>query len=106
VRPLYDDGATKAQEATRDYVLRLDGGAGAPPLPSVIGGKITTYRRLAEHALAELAPTFPALGRAWTAGAVLPGGDIPGGNVTAWREHMLAAHAGLDAVLVRRLCRS
>ena len=76
VRPLYDDGATRAQEATRDYVLDLD--AAGPPLLSVFGGKITTYRRLAEAALARLAPYLPAATRRlWTATAPLPGGDFP-----------------------------
>ncbi|TIS74778.1 MAG: hypothetical protein E5X00_19100, partial [Mesorhizobium sp.] len=51
VRPLYDDGASKAQEATRDYVLKADGGEGAAPLLNAFGGKITTFRRLAESML-------------------------------------------------------
>ena len=73
VRPLRDDGASKAQEATRDYVLELEG---TPPLLSVFGGKITTHRRLAEAAMAKLARYFPGIGRAWTATAALPGGDF------------------------------
>jgi glycerol-3-phosphate dehydrogenase len=77
VRPLYDDGASEAQAATRDYVLKVDGGAGQPPLLSIFGGKITTYRRLAEAALEKLAQYFPKLGRPWTSGAPLPGGDFP-----------------------------
>jgi glycerol-3-phosphate dehydrogenase len=77
VRPLYDDGATKAQEATRDYVLKLNKTGGQAPLLSVFGGKITTYRRLAEHALEQLAPFFPGVKPAWTANASLPGGDFP-----------------------------
>ena len=56
VRPLYDDGAKSATAATRDYVLSLD--ASAAPLLNVFGGKITTYRRLAEAALAKLAPAL------------------------------------------------
>ena len=77
VRPLHDDGASRAQAATRDYVLTLDAKAGEAPLLSVFGGKITTYRKLAEAAMAKLAPHFPDLGRAWTATARLPGGDFP-----------------------------
>ena len=73
VRPLLDDGASKAQEATRDYVLALE----APALLSVFGGKITTYRRLAEAAMAKLARLFPGMRGAWTAGVALPGGDFP-----------------------------
>jgi len=76
VRPLYDDGSGKAQETTRDYILRLEGGPGAPPLLNIYGGKITTYRRLAEHALDLLEP-YTGRTRAWTAEAALPGGDFP-----------------------------
>ena len=73
VRPLYDDGAKSATAATRDYVLSLDQ-TGAPLL-NVFGGKITTYRRLAEHALQKLAPLIGGKGD-WTAGVPLPGGDF------------------------------
>lgn len=76
VRPLYDDGASKAQEATRDYVLDVEAGAGQAPVLSVFGGKITTARRLAEHALEKLAP-YLKIGKPWTAGASLPGGNFP-----------------------------
>jgi glycerol-3-phosphate dehydrogenase len=74
VRPLRDDGSGKAQAATRDYVLELQG---SPPVLSVFGGKITTHRRLAEAVLAKLAPYFPGLPQPWTATAALPGGDFP-----------------------------
>jgi glycerol-3-phosphate dehydrogenase len=81
VRPLYDDGASAAQEATRDYVLHLDARLGQGPALSVFGGKITTYRRLAEAALKKLAPHMPVprAGKppGWTAEAPLPGGDFP-----------------------------
>jgi glycerol-3-phosphate dehydrogenase len=86
VRQLYDDGARSAQNLTREYVLDLNGERGEAPLLTVYGGKITTYRRLAEAALAKLAHTF-RLAPSWTAGAALPGGDVP--------------HDGIDA-LVRR----
>jgi glycerol-3-phosphate dehydrogenase len=74
VRPLYDDGASSAQEATRDYVLKLEGEAGEAQLLSVFGGKITTSRKLAEAVLAKLQPIFPAAKAPWTADAKLPGG--------------------------------
>ncbi len=74
IRPLYDDGASKAQEATRDYVLKLDHPAGQAPMISVFGGKITTSRRLAESVLEKLAPFFPKAKAPWTALASLPGG--------------------------------
>jgi glycerol-3-phosphate dehydrogenase len=76
VRPLYDDGATKAQEATRDYELKLDGEAGMAPVLSIFGGKITTYRKLAEHALEKLNDSFPHMSGPWTKSAPLPGGDF------------------------------
>jgi glycerol-3-phosphate dehydrogenase len=75
VRPLYDDGASKAQEATRDYVLRADGGAEAKVI-NVFGGKITTYRRLAESVLRKVEDALGAKGRAWTRESVLPGGEF------------------------------
>ena len=59
VRPLYDDGSSDPSAITRDYTLRVDDAEGAAPVLSVFGGKITTYRRLAEHALEKLAPYFP-----------------------------------------------
>ncbi|MDX7952751.1 glycerol-3-phosphate dehydrogenase [Lichenihabitans sp. Uapishka_5] len=80
VRPLYDKGGEgAAQAATRDYVLDLDGGAGRAPLLSVFGGKLTTYRKLAEHALQILGPHLPGLDRevGWTGRTPLPGGDFP-----------------------------
>ena len=74
VRPLYDDGASSASAATRDYVLKLDDTG--PPLLNIFGGKITTYRVLAENALTKIAPFLPTLEPEWTAGAALPGGDF------------------------------
>jgi D-erythritol 1-phosphate dehydrogenase len=76
VRPLYDDGSADASSVTRDYTLRVDAEAGGAPVLSVFGGKITTYRRLAEHAMQKLAPYFPGMRPAWTAGAPLPGSDF------------------------------
>jgi len=80
VRPLFEDGSTAPQQATRDYVLKLDAPPGAPALLSVFGGKITTYRRLAESALAMLQPFLPPpSGKppGWTGREALPGGDFP-----------------------------
>jgi glycerol-3-phosphate dehydrogenase len=76
IRPLYDDGASKAQEATRDYVLKLEGSSSEAPMLSVFGGKITTFRRLAESVMEKIAPFFPSAGKPWTARASLPGGDF------------------------------
>jgi len=76
VRPLYDDGSEDPSAITRDYTLRVDDEQGAAPVLSVFGGKITTYRKLAEHALEKLAPYFPSMKTAWTAKAPLPGSDF------------------------------
>jgi glycerol-3-phosphate dehydrogenase len=76
VRPLFDDGASKAQEATRDYVLKADGAPGEPQLLNVFGGKITTYRRLAESMLEKIEDVLGSRGKPWTSGATLPGGDF------------------------------
>ena len=105
VRPLYDDGASSAQEATRDYVLTLDAREGEAPLLSVFGGKITTYRRLAEAALAKLGPHFPAMRAPWTATATLPGGDFPWDGAPALAAALRGRFPFLDAALARRLVR-
>jgi glycerol-3-phosphate dehydrogenase len=77
VRPLYDDGASEAKAATRDYVFELDTPGGAPLL-SIYGGKITTYRRLAEEALERLSPYLRSAKarEGWTGKSPLPGGDL------------------------------
>lgn len=75
VRPLFDDGDDNPSEVTRDYHLEIDGGSKAPIL-SVFGGKITTYRRLAEHALKDLSPYFPHMGAPWTASRALFDGEL------------------------------
>jgi glycerol-3-phosphate dehydrogenase len=78
VRSLQDDGRVSAQDATRDFVLALDGHRQEPPLLSIVGGKITTYRHVAEEALKMLAPAFLHAGPPWTRGTSLPGGDFAG----------------------------
>ena len=86
VRPLYEDNAASNSTVTRDYVFELEAQGGAPIL-SVYGGKITTYRKLAEHALERLGKVFTVPGAPWTAQAPLPGGDMPRGDFAAflWR---------------------
>jgi len=103
VRPLRDDGASSAQEATRDYVLELEG---HPPVLSVFGGKITTHRRLAEAAMAKLAAFFPGLPGAWTAGASLPGGDFPWNGAADLRDSLLARYSFLTLATAERFVRS
>jgi glycerol-3-phosphate dehydrogenase len=104
VRPLYDDGAKSATAATRDYVLSLDT-AGAPLL-NVFGGKITTYRRLAESALEKLAPHVSGNRGAWTARVPLPGGDFPVDGVAALTEGLRADYPFLDPYWAGRLIRA
>lgn len=107
VRPLYDDGASKAQEATRDYVLTLDVPAGSAPLLSVFGGKITTYRRLAEAALEKLAPHAAWAARAqWTMTGALPGGDFPIGGLEALVSEIAGARPWLERKTATRLVRA
>ena len=109
VRPLYDDGASAAQEATRDYVLSLDAPADAPAALGVFGGKITTYRRLAEAALAKLAPHLPApTGRAagWTGTEALPGGDFAIDGFDALLAATQSRYPFLPAATARRLLRA
>lgn len=76
VRPLYDDGASAAQEATRDYVLRADGDDNQACVINIFGGKITTYRRLAESMLEEVKDKIGIKGKPWTKQSTLPGGDF------------------------------
>jgi glycerol-3-phosphate dehydrogenase len=78
VRPLCDDESDSPQAITRDYTLDIHDENGQAPLLSVFGGKLTTYRKLAEHALEKLTPYYKGIGPAWTKTAVLPGGDIGG----------------------------
>ena len=110
IRPLYDDKAANASAVTRDYVLDLDTGpAGAnenAPMLSVFGGKITTYRKLAEHALGELARFFPQASGAWTAGAVLPGGDVPDADFDRWFGALATRLPDMPRMLLHRLARA
>jgi glycerol-3-phosphate dehydrogenase len=103
IRPLYDDGQSDPSAITRDYVLKLDDGGA--PLLSVYGGKITTYRKLAEHVLDELEPFLPPMKPAWTLSTVLPGGDLPAGGLDAWVAQMQRRYSGLPAELVRGVAR-
>ena len=110
VRPLYDDGTRDPSAITRDYVLAVDAEKKPEhepraPVLSVFGGKITTYRKLAEHALAHLKPFFPAMRESWTDKAVLPGGDLPNGDRGAWEAELSRRYADLPHELLRALAR-
>ncbi|MEL6766814.1 MAG: glycerol-3-phosphate dehydrogenase [Pseudomonadota bacterium] len=106
VRPLYDDGASSATAATRDYVLKVEDRGGEPPLLNIFGGKITTYRRLAEAAMAKLAPYFPTATGEWTAGATMPGGDFEHDGQPRLIAALMADYSFLDERWARRLVRT
>ncbi len=108
VRPLYDDGASEAKAATRDYVFEMDHEDGAAPLLSIFGGKITTYRRLAEEALERLEPALPgARGKeGWTAREPLPGGGFEAGGTERLAGDLKAAHPFLSDRDALRMARA
>ncbi len=104
VRPLFDDGTDDAKSISRDYVLQLDV-QDEVPLLNIYGGKITTYRKLAESVLEKLAPWYPNMAAPWTATATLPGGDFPVDGYEQEVEKLRNAHPFLDLALARRLVR-
>lgn len=106
VRPLHDAGGASAHEVTRDYHLSLDLPAGGPALLHVFGGKITTYRHLAEEALAMLGSRLPNAGAAWTGGSALPGGNFPVGGNEALAAELAQDHPALGTELAERLSRA
>ncbi|CAN0652747.1 aerobic glycerol 3-phosphate dehydrogenase [Nitratireductor aquimarinus] len=105
VRPLYDDGASKAQEATRDYVLKDEAGKAGAPMLHVFGGKITTYRKLAESALEKISDTIGAKGRPWTHAEALPGGAFPADGYDAQVDRLVADYPFLERGHAARLVR-
>ncbi len=105
VRPLYDDGASSATAATRDYLLKVDANGGAPVL-NIFGGKITTYRRLAESAMEKISEYFPDLPGKWTADAALPGGDFATDGVPSLIEDLRNRYPFLTEFWARRLVRA
>ena len=106
VRPLIEDGSGRPEAATRGYRIDLDMDEGAPLL-TIYGGKITSYRHVAEEAVDELADHVPALsGKRWTAKAPLPGGDFPVDGAAALRAEYRLAHPFLSAATVDRIVRA
>ena len=107
VRPLFGADGGDPAAVTRDYVLDLDAGdgGGAPPLLSVFGGKITTYRRLAESAMTRLEPFFPDLGGNWTISNPLPGGDLATGGLDGFISSLIGRYPDLPADLLSDLAR-
>ena len=105
VRSLYDDGADKPEDVTRDYVLALDEVDGEAPLLTIYGGKITTHRRLAEAAMERIGIFFGAL-PPWTAGSTLPGGDFPADGFYALVAETIGRWPFLAEPHARRLVRA
>ena len=101
MRPLYEDAAADNAAVTRDYVLALD--EAGPPLLSIYGGKITTFRRLAEHALDRARDHLP-MGPAWTRDAPLPGGDMI--DFGRFFAQLCAERPWLPAATAHRLARA
>lgn len=106
VRPLYDDSAENPSAVTRDYIFELDAVEGKAPLLSVFGGKITTFRKLSEHALERLQPFFTHMGPAWTAASTLPGGDMDAADFEQFLADAHARYAWLPQTLVKHYARS
>ncbi len=105
VRPLYDDASDNPSAVTREYVLELDLADGAAPLLSVFGGKITTYRSLAENVMEKIRRFFPAMGPAWTWSAPLPGGDIPGASFTHLIDDLARTYPRLERSFLTAVAR-
>jgi glycerol-3-phosphate dehydrogenase len=103
VRPLYDDGSADPSKVTRDYVLKLDHANHKAPLIALFGGKITTYRCLAEEVMERLQPYFPGLKGSWTATEKLPGGDVE--HFNAFRDEMQYRYQGLGRELIEGVVR-
>jgi len=106
VRPLYDDRSDNASAVTRDYVLDIDELTEGRPMMSIFGGKITTSRKLAEHAMKKLEDYYPEMGEDWTAPAKFPGGNIRADDFEGFYQDQLKAYPDLDPDLVLRLCRA
>ena len=106
VRPLYDDGTENAAAATRDYVLKLEHNGGSAPLLNIFGGKITTYRKLAEAAIGEISKFFPDLKEAWTANSSLPGGEFPVQDVAKLIKKLQTEFSFLSEIRAKRLIRA
>jgi len=104
VRPLLDDESVNAQAVTRDYTLELEDDNGTAPILSIFGGKITTYRKLAEAAVDKLSPYFTGISGKWTANSPLPGGNFS--DITSFTAEVAEAFPWLPKPLRTRLIRS
>ena len=105
VRPLYDDGSINASAMTRDYAFDIDAPEGAAPLLTIYGGKLTTYRKLAQHALRKILPRLGRVPKKWTSSTPLPGGDMPGADFAAFLRALGAEFPFLPPELCQRYAR-
>jgi glycerol-3-phosphate dehydrogenase len=101
VRPLYDDNAENPSAVTRDYIFEVDAPDGKAPLLSVFGGKITTFRKLSEHALDRIETFFPKMKPAWTRTGILPGGDMKGADFDRFLGDLKARYPWMPAALLK-----
>ena len=106
VRPLYDDGASKAQEATRKYILRAVSHDGEPMVINIFGGKITTYRKLALSMLTLIEEAIGPKGKSWTRGTKLPGGDFPADGFDKLLSQILDEYPFLTKPQAHRMVRA
>jgi len=104
VRPLLDDESAEAQSVTRDYTLEIEDLDGKAPILSIFGGKITTYRKLAEAAIDKISPYFTEIGDKWTADSPLPGGNFA--NIKALNEKVKRKFPWLPEKMRTRFIRS
>ena len=106
VRPLYDDQSGNPSAVTRDYVFDLDAPEAGAPLLSVFGGKLTTYRKLAEHAMEKLAPTLGVEAPNWTEGEHLPGGDFDASDFRGFRDDLARRYPFVPEAMLERMARA
>ena len=104
MRPLYDDAAANASKVTRDYVIHLS--ESGPPLVSIFGGKITTFRKLSEEVVDMILPRLGKKDKAWTAAATLPGGDIPNADYDAFLTAKKQQYPWLPEAVLRDYTRN
>ncbi len=105
LRPLYDDGNSNPSAVTRDYAIDLQWANGVAPIITVYGGKLTTYRNLAERVLEKLTGILPGLGHAWTGSAPLPGGDLKRDGINALVRELACGHSQLPPALLEVIAR-
>lgn len=105
LRPLHDDGKTNSSAVTRDYAIELQWANGVAPIVTVYGGKLTTYRNLAERVLEKLSGILPRLGHPWTESTPLPGGNLPQGGITALVQDLAFRYSKLPLPMLTAIAR-